>query len=122
MGKSIRVILCLACMGIAGFACYYYATTVVPKRKRKSISNKVSNSISHKKLFPEKSDDYDFDLRIQLWHVSFINYWMFDCWTKSYSYLLLETKHLETLQINKSRSDETIWFCAYFIIVGLFHV
>ena len=103
MGKSIRVILCLACMGIAGFACYYYATTVVPKRKRKSISNKVSNSISHKKLFPEKSDDYDFDLRIQLWHVSFINSWMFDCWTKSYSYLLLETKHLETLQISRDQ-------------------
>ena len=55
MGKSIRVILCLACMGIAGFACYYYATTVVTKRKRKSIQNEVSHSILHINFFHNSS-------------------------------------------------------------------
>ena len=42
MAQSLRVIICLTCVGIIGIASYYYVATILPKKKKKSNGNKAS--------------------------------------------------------------------------------
>ena len=39
MARAVGGIVCLAAMGIAGLAYYYYVSTLLPRKKKKIASN-----------------------------------------------------------------------------------